>query len=175
MNIGNAALPCIHSTLTQAQTTWSSYSKTTSSFSKSAPASGDRITDALRKVSLVNDNVRILAQISESLCDPCAQHRYALAVSGPRNRSSTDGKIDKSSPGSAGKSTEMMLLCVLIVNSPEMDHAGMSMGAGIEHMLTASQILGASEDTWIREIVWVDPIAKITSMVSINMSLSEYV
>lgn len=56
-----------------------------------------------------------------------------------------------------------------------MDHAGMFMGADFEHMLTASQILGASEDTWIREIVWVDPIAKITSMVSINMSLSEYV
>lgn len=37
------------------------------------------------------------------------------------------------------------------------------------------QMLGVSEDAWVREIVWVDPIAKITSTVSINMSLSEYV
>jgi hypothetical protein len=56
-----------------------------------------------------------------------------------------------------------------------MDYAGMFTGISYVCVLTASQMLGASEDTWIREIVWVDPIAKITSMVSINMSLSEYV
>jgi hypothetical protein len=60
-------------------------------------------------------------------------------------------------------------------HSSEMDYAGMVTGIGNGRVLTASQMLGASEDTWIREIVWVDPIAKITSMVSINMSLSEYV
>ncbi|KAJ9107902.1 hypothetical protein QFC19_002645 [Naganishia cerealis] len=37
------------------------------------------------------------------------------------------------------------------------------------------RMLGVSENAWVREIVWVDPIAKITSTVSINMSLSEYV
>ena len=55
-----------------------------------------------RKVSLVNDNTRILAQISESLRDPCSQHRYALAVTGSKNRRSADGKADESSPRRAG-------------------------------------------------------------------------
>ncbi|KAJ9121827.1 hypothetical protein QFC22_002450 [Naganishia vaughanmartiniae] len=47
-----------------------------------------------------------------------------------------------------------------------------------ERIIKARQgvpMLGVSEDAWVREIVWVDPIAKITSTVSINMSLSEYV
>ncbi|KAJ9102375.1 hypothetical protein QFC21_002775 [Naganishia friedmannii] len=47
-----------------------------------------------------------------------------------------------------------------------------------ERLIKARQgvpMLGVSEDAWVREIVWVDPIAKITSTVSINMSLSEYV
>jgi len=41
-------------------------------------------------------------------------------------------------------------------------------------MRILEQLLGVVEEAFIREVVFVDPINKVTSMASINLSLSQY-
>ena len=36
------------------------------------------------------------------------------------------------------------------------------------------QLLGVVEEAFIREVIYVDPVNQITSMASINLSLSQY-
>jgi hypothetical protein len=79
----------------------------------------------------------------------------------------------------------LILRVLVLVGRLEMGHACTSPLTSSVYRITdhlqldrnddIQQMLGVSEDAWVREIVWVDPIAKITSTVSINMSLSEYV
>lgn len=37
------------------------------------------------------------------------------------------------------------------------------------------RLLGVTEDAFVREVIFVDPVQQVTSMVSINLSLSQYV
>jgi hypothetical protein len=41
--------------------------------------------------------------------------------------------------------------------------------------LSHNQLLGVTEDAFVREVIFVDPVAQVTSMVSVNLSLSQYV
>jgi hypothetical protein len=36
------------------------------------------------------------------------------------------------------------------------------------------QLLGVVEEAFIREVIYVDPVNQVTSMASINLSLSQY-
>ncbi len=37
------------------------------------------------------------------------------------------------------------------------------------------RVLGVTEDAFVREVIFVDPVQRITTMVSVNLSLSQYV